>query len=133
MTLTGKGVLKKVVCDDQKGTQSTPLNDIHSPGLPLSTLTSLSPSLLFPHHHQTQTHSHFSLPACTGHHPQPTMETTQRFRLAEGIAIEEIPCNHVNGQAIIYWDDIELVFPGVKRVKCGNVSVNPLRDLNENR
>jgi hypothetical protein len=61
------------------------------------------------------------------------MDVTQSFRLSGQTDIEEIPCNHINGQTIIYWDDIELVFPGVKRVKCGNVSVNPLRDSNENR
>ncbi|KAF9353879.1 hypothetical protein BGX34_011307 [Mortierella sp. NVP85] len=61
------------------------------------------------------------------------MDVTQSFRLSGQTDTEEIPCNHINGQTIIYWDDIELVFPGVKRVKCGNVSVSPLRDSNENR
>jgi len=61
------------------------------------------------------------------------MEATQSFRLAGGTEVEEVSCSHVNGQTVVYWEDIELVFPGVKRVKNGNASVNPLRDSNENR
>jgi hypothetical protein len=61
------------------------------------------------------------------------MEATQSFRLAGGTDIEEIPCCHVNGQTIVYWDDIERVFPGVKNIKNGNVSVILLRDSNEIR
>jgi hypothetical protein len=53
--------------------------------------------------------------------------------LKGGTDIEEISCNHVNGQTIVYWDDIEQVFPGIKNIKNGNISVNPLRDSNENR
>ncbi|KAF9353880.1 hypothetical protein BGX34_011308 [Mortierella sp. NVP85] len=61
------------------------------------------------------------------------METTQSFRLVGGTDVEEIPCCHVNGQTIVYWDEIERVFPGVKNIKNGNVSVILLRDSNENR
>ncbi|KAF9359773.1 hypothetical protein BGX34_008158, partial [Mortierella sp. NVP85] len=61
------------------------------------------------------------------------METTQSFRLAGGTDIEEISCDHVNGQTIIYWEDIEQVFPGVKHVKNGNATIKLLRDSNENR
>ncbi|KAF9350657.1 hypothetical protein BGX34_001063, partial [Mortierella sp. NVP85] len=61
------------------------------------------------------------------------MEATQSFRLAGGTEVEEVSCSRVNGQTVVYWEDIELVFPGVKRVKNGNASVNPLRDSNENR
>jgi hypothetical protein len=58
-------------------------------------------------------------------------EYTQIFRLAG--ATEEISCDHINGQTIIYWEEIKQVFPGVKHVKNGNVSVKLLRDSNENR
>ena len=61
------------------------------------------------------------------------METTQSFRLAGETDIEEISCDHVNGQTIIYWEDIEQVFPGVKHVKNGNATIKLLRDSNENR
>jgi hypothetical protein len=61
------------------------------------------------------------------------MEATQSFRLAGGTHIEGILCSHVNGQAVIYWDDIELVPPGVKRIKSGSVSMTPLRDSGEGR
>jgi len=58
-------------------------------------------------------------------------EVTQLFRLAE--VTEEIPCDQVQGQTIIYWEDIVQVFPGVKHVKNGNLTVKMLRDSNENR
>ncbi|KAF9350538.1 hypothetical protein BGX34_001158 [Mortierella sp. NVP85] len=58
-------------------------------------------------------------------------DDTQLFRLA-GIT-EEIPCDHVHSQSIIYWEDIVQVFPGVKHVKNGNLVVKMLRDSNEDR
>jgi len=58
-------------------------------------------------------------------------DDTQLFHLAG--ATEEIPCDRVHGQSIIYWEDIVQVFPGVKHVKNGNVSVKMLRDSNEDR
>lgn len=56
------------------------------------------------------------------------MDETQSFCLIGNMEIEEIPCNYVDGQNIIYWEDIELVFPGVKHVKNGRVAINMLRD-----
>jgi hypothetical protein len=58
-------------------------------------------------------------------------DDTQLFRLAG--ATEEIPCDRVHGQSIIYWEDIVQVYPGVKHVKNGNLSVKMLRDSNEVR
>ena len=61
------------------------------------------------------------------------MDETQHFRLAGTTAVEKIDYDHVDGHNVIYWEDIELVFPGVKYVKCNDVTVKPLRDSNRNR
>ncbi|KAK3817496.1 MAG: hypothetical protein J3Q66DRAFT_430945 [Benniella sp.] len=61
------------------------------------------------------------------------MEATQSFRLAGGTDVEEISCSHVNGHLVVYWEDIESVFPEVKRIKCGNASVNLMRSPDEKR
>ncbi|KAG9067448.1 hypothetical protein KI688_012231 [Linnemannia hyalina] len=47
------------------------------------------------------------------------MEDAQSFRLIETMDTMEITLNHVDGQNIVYWEDIEKVFPGVKRVSNG--------------
>ncbi|KAF9343461.1 hypothetical protein BGX26_005690, partial [Mortierella sp. AD094] len=41
----------------------------------------------------------------------------------------EITVDHVGGQNIIYWEDIEQVFPGVKHVLNGKVAIKLLRGL----
>lgn len=56
------------------------------------------------------------------------MEDTQSFRLIETMDTVEITPDHVDGQNIVYWDDIEQVFPGVKYVKDGKVAINMMRD-----
>jgi len=61
------------------------------------------------------------------------MEATQSFRLIGERDIEEISCDHVDGQNVIYLEDIELVFPGFKHVKNGHLPVKPLRDSEQNR
>ncbi|KAI8358858.1 hypothetical protein B0O80DRAFT_484924 [Mortierella sp. GBAus27b] len=61
------------------------------------------------------------------------MATTQSFRLAGSTDTEEILCNHVDGQSVVYWEDIEQVFPGIKHVKNGRVTVSLMRDSNRNR
>jgi hypothetical protein len=58
------------------------------------------------------------------------MEDTQSFRLNGGTNVVKIPVNHVHGQHIIYWEDIEYIFPGVKYVKNGDVSITLMRDAN---
>ncbi|KAF9115390.1 hypothetical protein BGW39_003061, partial [Mortierella sp. 14UC] len=55
------------------------------------------------------------------------MEDTQSFRLIETMDTVEITLNHVDGQNIVYWEDIEQVFPGVKRVRNGNSVIKFLR------
>ncbi|KAF9284702.1 hypothetical protein BGZ88_009832 [Linnemannia elongata] len=61
------------------------------------------------------------------------MEVTQSFRLIGSKDIEDIPCGHIAGQYVVYWEDIEQVFPGVKHIKNGNVTVTMMRDPNRLR
>ncbi|KAK5809404.1 hypothetical protein F5H01DRAFT_381781 [Linnemannia elongata] len=56
------------------------------------------------------------------------MEETQSFRLIGKMDIVEITASYIGGQNIVYWEDIEQVFPGVKYVRNGKVAVNRLRD-----
>ncbi|KAG0052144.1 hypothetical protein BGZ90_006575, partial [Linnemannia elongata] len=55
------------------------------------------------------------------------MEDTHSFRLIETMDTVEITLNHVDGQNIVYWEDIEQAFPGVKRVRNGNSMIKFLR------
>ncbi|KAG9069746.1 hypothetical protein KI688_009071 [Linnemannia hyalina] len=55
------------------------------------------------------------------------MEDTQSFRLTKTTDTMEITLNHVDGQNIIYWEDIEKAFPGVKRVSNGHSVIKFLR------
>jgi len=61
------------------------------------------------------------------------MEPTQSFRLIGGTDTVEISCDYVDGQNVIYLEDIELVFHGVKHVKNGNLPVKPLRGSDKRR
>ncbi|KAF9984943.1 hypothetical protein BGZ75_003514 [Mortierella antarctica] len=56
------------------------------------------------------------------------MEETQSLRLVGSTDIEEITCYRVGEQDVVYWEDIEQVFPGVKHVKNGKVTVSMVRD-----
>lgn len=58
------------------------------------------------------------------------MEETQSFRLIGTTDIEEIICYYVGEQRVVYWEDIEQVFPNVKHVKNGNVTASLMRDAN---
>jgi hypothetical protein len=60
------------------------------------------------------------------------MEVTQHFRLSGTTNVEEIPCDQVDGENIIYWQDIKEVFPGVQFVKHGNRTVKKLKDSKGN-
>ncbi|KAG0278197.1 hypothetical protein BGZ96_002500, partial [Linnemannia gamsii] len=61
------------------------------------------------------------------------MEETQSFRLIGKSYIEKIATDHFGGQSVVFWEDIEQVFPGAKHVKNGDVSINMLRDSSRNR
>jgi hypothetical protein len=55
------------------------------------------------------------------------MEDTQTYRLDETTGTMEITLHHVDGQNIVYWEDIERAFPGVKRIHGGNSVIKFLR------
>ncbi|KAG0274110.1 hypothetical protein BGZ96_004491, partial [Linnemannia gamsii] len=61
------------------------------------------------------------------------MEETQSFRLIGIKDIEDIPCDNVDGQIIVYWEDIEQVFPRIKHVKNGKVTVTMMRGPDRKR
>jgi len=61
------------------------------------------------------------------------MGETQQFRLAGTTNVEKIALDHVDGHNVIYWEDIELAFPGVKHVKCNDVVIKPLRNSDRKR
>ncbi|KAF8927517.1 hypothetical protein BGZ47_002108, partial [Haplosporangium gracile] len=61
------------------------------------------------------------------------MEPTQSFRLIGSMDIEEIPCDHIDEQYVVSWEDIEQVFPLVKHVKDGKVIVTMMKDPNRKR
>ncbi|KAG0046719.1 hypothetical protein BGZ90_008097, partial [Linnemannia elongata] len=61
------------------------------------------------------------------------MEETQSFRIASTTDIETIDVDNVDGQNIIYWEDIEQVFPGVRHIRNGTTVVKLLRDSNRTR
>jgi hypothetical protein len=64
----------------------------------------------------------------------PAMVATQPFRLAGTTQTVDIPCDTVDGQNIIFWEEIEYAFPGSQHIiKNGNVTVKLMRDSNHNR
>ncbi|KAG0231637.1 hypothetical protein B0O80DRAFT_484960 [Mortierella sp. GBAus27b] len=56
------------------------------------------------------------------------MDMIQSFRLSGSTDIVNIPCFDDDGQNVIYWDDVQHVFPEVQYVKSGDVAVVRLRD-----
>lgn len=62
------------------------------------------------------------------------MEHTQAFRpLGTATETEIIGAELVDGHMVVFWEDIERVFPGIKLVKNGGVVVNLLRDASGTR
>lgn len=61
------------------------------------------------------------------------METIQSFRLVGKPEIVETSCDQIDGQNVIFWEDIEQLFPGVQHVRNNNVVVKMLRDSDRNR
>ncbi|KAF9944994.1 hypothetical protein BGZ72_001783, partial [Mortierella alpina] len=51
------------------------------------------------------------------------MDQTQSFRLIGTTQILRIPIQHIDGQNVVSWDSIEQVFPGVRSVKNGDVTI----------
>jgi hypothetical protein len=58
------------------------------------------------------------------------MEDTQSYRLFESTDIMEITLHHTDGQSVVYWEDIERAFPGVKRTHSGNSVIKFIRGSN---
>ena len=57
------------------------------------------------------------------------MEKNQAFRVAESAnEIEYSAVDHVKGHDVIFWEEIEKVFPRVKLVKLGRVVLSRLKD-----
>ncbi|KAI8597906.1 hypothetical protein EDD21DRAFT_407255 [Dissophora ornata] len=56
------------------------------------------------------------------------MEEYQSFRVAGTTTVGNINVDNVDGQNIIYWDDIEQLFPGVQSIRNGTFLVKLLRD-----
>jgi len=42
------------------------------------------------------------------------MKNTQSFRLTGAVDIIDLAVNHARGQNVVYWEDIEQVFPEAK-------------------
>jgi hypothetical protein len=61
------------------------------------------------------------------------MVFTQSFRAVGDADIEEIPCDLVDDQYVIFWENVELVFPSVKFVKNGKVTITMMRDSTQQR
>ncbi|KAF9364112.1 hypothetical protein BGX34_002479 [Mortierella sp. NVP85] len=61
------------------------------------------------------------------------MDVIQSFRLSGTTDVEEIACDQVDGENVIYWEDIKDAFPGVHTVKHGKRTVKKLRDSKGNR
>ncbi|KAF9990533.1 hypothetical protein BGZ75_001406 [Mortierella antarctica] len=62
------------------------------------------------------------------------MGETQSFRIAGSTAhIENIDIDTINGQDVIFWEDIKQVFPGIQHLRNGSSVVKLLRDSDQNR
>jgi hypothetical protein len=66
-------------------------------------------------------------------HLQLTMVTTQSFRLTGKPDLKEIVCDQIDGENVVFWEDIEQVFPGIKYITNGNTVVSMMRDSNRKR
>ncbi|KAK3833600.1 MAG: hypothetical protein J3R72DRAFT_230870 [Linnemannia gamsii] len=61
------------------------------------------------------------------------MDETQSFRISGTTDIKNIGVDIVNGQNVIYWEDIEQVFPKVGYICNGSSVVKLIRDSNRTR
>ncbi|KAF9966229.1 hypothetical protein BGZ70_002923 [Mortierella alpina] len=67
------------------------------------------------------------------------MAETQSFRATdptariENIDVDNIDVDNIDGQNVVFWEDIEHVFPGVQYVRNGSSAVKFLRDSNRDR
>jgi hypothetical protein len=61
------------------------------------------------------------------------MVTTQSFRLLGKSDLKDIICDQVDGENVVFWEDIEQVFPGVKYITNSNTVISMMRDSNRKR
>ncbi|KAI8359016.1 hypothetical protein B0O80DRAFT_259986 [Mortierella sp. GBAus27b] len=61
------------------------------------------------------------------------MVTSQSFRVTGKQEVQDIICDNVDGQNVVFWDDITYVFPEALHVKIGNTVVSMVRDSNRQR
>ncbi|KAK5827778.1 hypothetical protein F5H01DRAFT_362240 [Linnemannia elongata] len=61
------------------------------------------------------------------------MDETQSFRIAGTSDVKNIDVDIVNGQSVIFWEDIEQVFPRVGHICNGSSVVKLVRDSNRAR
>ncbi|KAF8977008.1 hypothetical protein BGZ52_007467, partial [Haplosporangium bisporale] len=62
------------------------------------------------------------------------MKEIQSFRVADSTTnIVNFDVDNVDGQNVIYWEDIKQAFPGVQYIRNGSTVVKFLRDLNHTR
>ncbi|KAF9279704.1 hypothetical protein BGZ88_012603 [Linnemannia elongata] len=61
------------------------------------------------------------------------MDETQSFRIAGTSDVKNIDVDIVNGQSVIYWEDIEQVFPRAGHICNGSSVVKLVRDSNRAR
>ena len=61
------------------------------------------------------------------------MVITQSFRLLGKSGIKKITCDQVDGENVVFWEDIEQVFPGVKYITNSDTVINMMRDSNRKR
>ncbi|KAI8359021.1 hypothetical protein B0O80DRAFT_424012 [Mortierella sp. GBAus27b] len=59
--------------------------------------------------------------------------TSQSFRVTGKQEVQDIICDNVDGQNVVFWDDITYVFPEALHVKIGNSVVSMMRDSNRQR
>lgn len=60
------------------------------------------------------------------------MGEIQLFRVQGTTDLEKISCDHVDGQNVIFWSDIEQSFHGVKHIKNGEEIVKLMKDSDYN-
>ncbi|KAG0222216.1 hypothetical protein B0O80DRAFT_501334 [Mortierella sp. GBAus27b] len=61
------------------------------------------------------------------------MVATQSFRLAGTTQTVDVPCDTVDGENIIFWEEIQYVLPGAQVIMNDNVAVQMMRDSNHKR
>ncbi|GJJ76025.1 hypothetical protein EMPS_08383 [Entomortierella parvispora] len=61
------------------------------------------------------------------------MDTTQSMRLLGRTDIEEITVERICGENVVFWEDIEVVFPGIQRIKNGRATLSMLRSSDGHR